>query len=67
MPPPLDPTINVSPLALIIDGIVSVLVYVLVALDNGAGTVVLVVIDNPGYVILVVSSPADNKAPVPSS
>ena len=41
--------------------LVSILVYVLVALDGGAGAVVLVVINNIGYVIVFFSSPEDDE------
>ena len=44
-------------LAVTIYGIVSLFLYVLVALDDGAGSVVLVIIGNPGSFIVVVSYP----------
>ena len=42
-------------------GILYVLVSILVALDDCSGAVLLAVIENPGSVIVVVSSPSDDK------
>ena len=61
MSPPPGSSDKPAYFAVPIDGIVSVLVSVLESLDNGAGDVVLVVIGNPCSVIVVVSSPADDK------
>ena len=47
--------------SIIIYGILYVLVSILVASDDCSGAVLLAVIENPGSVIVVVSSPSDGK------